>query len=129
MHDRVVDRLGSDHADATHPPRIIVRHDVFALDRMDQRRFHTIRERTQLLAGAMATGAAHNYDAVCHFDAAGDIDDVLLIRNDLGRVLQGRDARYRAVGFRFNDILRQSQVSNASPRIGSRNRLMNDRRA
>jgi hypothetical protein len=52
---------------------MVVRHDVNSLDRMDQSHLHAIRERARLLGGPMATGAAHNYDAVCHFDAAGDM--------------------------------------------------------
>jgi len=38
MHHGVIDGLGTDHADAAHPPGVVVRHDILAFDRMDQRR-------------------------------------------------------------------------------------------
>jgi hypothetical protein len=128
MHDRVVDGLGADHADAAHPARIVIRHDVLALDRMDQRRLEPVRERAQLFRGAVASGAAHDDDAAGRIDAAGDIGDVRVARHDLGPRLQGRDARDFAVGLGADDILRQRQMGDAAAGIGGRNRLMNDGR-
>src|SRR3984957_17863829 len=63
IHDGAVDRLCSDHADAAHPARIVVRHDVLALDGMDQRRLEPIGERAQFLGRAMTSGAADDHDA------------------------------------------------------------------
>src|ERR1700684_2235394 len=71
-HDRIVDGLGADHADAAHPMRVIVGHDILALDRMDQRRLEAIRKRAQVLRSAVAAGSAHDDDAVGRVQPAGD---------------------------------------------------------
>ena len=92
MHDGVVDGLGADHADAAHPARIVIRHDVLALDRMDQRRLEPVRQRAQLVGRAVAAGAAHDHDAAGLIDAAGDFGDIGLARGELGPRLQRRDA-------------------------------------
>jgi hypothetical protein len=42
VHDCIVIRFGADHADAAHPMRVIVGHDVLTLDRMNERRLETI---------------------------------------------------------------------------------------
>src|SRR5208337_2981307 len=44
MHDGVIVRLRSDHADAAHPAWVVVRHDVLAFDGMDQWRLEPIGE-------------------------------------------------------------------------------------
>ena len=128
MHDRVVDGLRADHADAAHPARVVVRHDVLALDRMDQRRLEPIGERAQFVGCAMAPGAAHDHDAAGLIDPAGDIGDVCITRCDFGSWLQRREAGHAAVGLCRDDILRQRQMRDATAGIGGCDRLMNDGR-
>ena len=91
-------RLRSDHADAAHPARVVVRHDVFALDGMDQRRLEPIGERAQFLGCAMTSGAAHDHDAAGFVDAAGDLGNICLAGDDFGSRLERGDARNAAVG-------------------------------
>lgn len=50
---------------------------------MDQRRLYPIRERAQLLGGAVATGTAHDYDTIGRIDPAGDFEDIRCIRRKL----------------------------------------------
>ena len=72
----VVDRLGADHAEAAHPARIVVRHQLLAAHRMDERRLEMIRQRAQQIDGAAATGAAHDYHAAGLADSPRDLGDV-----------------------------------------------------
>ena len=128
MHDRVVDGFGADHADAPHPVRVIERHDVLALDRMNERRLEPVGERAEFFGGTMTAIAAHDCDAAGFVDAAGDIGDLFRARNDFGPWLQSCNARHRAVGLCFKNVLRDRQVGDAASSIGRRNRLMNDGR-
>jgi hypothetical protein len=74
----------------------------------------------------LAAGPAHDHDARCRVDPAGDLGHVCGARGELGAGPQGPNARDAAVGLGRNDVLRQGQVGNASARIGGGNRLMDD---
>ena len=128
MHDGVIDRLRSDHADAAHPARVVVRHDVFALDGMDQWRLEPIGERTQFLGCAMTSGAAHDHDAAGLVDTASDLGDIGFAGDDFRSRLERRDARNAAVGLGADDVHRQRQMRDAAAGIGGGDRLMDDSR-
>ena len=128
VHDRVIRRPGADHADAAHPMRIVVRHEILALDRVDQRRLEPIRQGAQFIGGAMAAGAAHDEDMVREIDPICDFVDVVVARDALGRRLQGHDARDGTFCARGNDVLRQRQVSDAAAGVRGGDRLMHDAR-
>ena len=108
--------------------RIVVRHKVLALDRVDQRRLEPIRQGAEFIDGAVAAGAAHDQDMVREIDPIGDFVDVFVARDALGRRLQGHDARDGAFCGRGNDVLRQCQVSDAAAGVGGSDRLMHDAR-
>src|SRR6516225_10832935 len=76
-HDSVIIGLRSDHADAAHPARVVVRHDIFAFDRMYQWRLEPIGKRTQFLGCTMTSGTAHDHDAPGFVDAEGDLGDLV----------------------------------------------------
>jgi hypothetical protein len=126
-HDRIIDGLRADHADAAHPMWIIIRHDVLTLDGMDQRRLETIGENLQLHCRSVAAGAAHDENTPRGIDPARDACDVLGARRDLRAWLQSLDAGDVAVGVRQHDVLRQCEMRNATARIGGGNRLMDHR--
>ena len=128
VHDRVIRRPGADHADPAHPMRIVVRHKLLALDRVDQRRLEPIRQGAEFIGGAMAASAAHDQDMVCEIDPIGDLVDVVVARDALGRRLQGYDARDGTFCARGNDVLRQRQVSDAAAGVSGGDRLMHDMR-
>ena len=98
MHDCVIVRLRADHADAAHPARVIVRHDVLAFDGMDQRRLEPIGKRTQLLGRAMTSGAAHDHDVVGFVDAAGHLGNIVFTGRDFRTRLERGDTRNAAGG-------------------------------
>jgi hypothetical protein len=126
MHDGVINRLCSDHPDAAHPARVVARHDVFALDGMDQRRLQPIGKRAQFLGCAMTSGTAHDHDGPGLVDAAGDLGNICFAGDNFGSRLERGDARNAALGPRAEDVLRQGQIRDAAAGIGSGDGLMDD---
>src|SRR5450759_1400484 len=84
MHHVVVDGPSANHAEAAHPARIVVSHQLLAADRMNQRRLKTVRQRAQKIGGAAATGAAHDHQAAGLVDPEGDFGDVGFSSGELG---------------------------------------------
>jgi hypothetical protein len=125
-HDRIVYRLRTDHADATHPVWIIIRHDVLALDGMDQRRLETVGQGPQLRRGPMAAGPAHDENAAGRVYPARDTGYILRAHRDLRARPQSVHAGDAAVGSRQDDVLRQCEMSDAAARVGRGDRLMDD---
>ena len=64
------------------------RHNLLALDRVDQWRLEPIRQGAQFVDGAMAAGAAHDQDMVREVDPICDFVDIVVARDALGRPLE-----------------------------------------
>jgi hypothetical protein len=90
---------------------------------MDQRRLEPIREGAQLLGSAVASGPAHDHDAIGLIDKTGDFSDVRLARGEIGPWLQDCDAGDATFRLRRGDILRKRQVGDPTARIGGGDRL------
>ena len=119
-------RKRADHADAAHPPWVVIGHDVLGSERVDQRRLEPIRQRAQLPGCTMASGPTHDHDAAGLVDPADEFGDVGVVRGELGARLQGCYTGDAILRLRRDDILRQRQVGDATARVGSGDRLMND---
>ena len=124
LHHRVVGSLRADHADSANPTRIIVRHDVLALDGVNKWRLESIGQRAQLAGGTAAARAAHDDDASCRVDSLRRVGYRLFSRDHFRQRLQGRDARDSRLRPGFKDVLRNRQVRDPAPRIRSTDCLM-----
>jgi hypothetical protein len=128
VHDSLVHGLGADHADAAHPSGVIVRHDVLALDRMDQWGFDPVREGAQDIGRPAASAAAHDHHTVRLLDPTGNFGDILVARSEFLTGLQGCHAGEATFRLGRDDILWERQVGDATPRVGGCDRLVNDAR-
>jgi hypothetical protein len=128
VHDGVIVRLRSNHADPTHPARVVIWHDVLAFDGMDQWRLEPIGEPAQFLGRAVTSNAAHDYDAAGFVDAAGDLHNICFAGGDFRSRLERGDAGNAAVGPRADDVLWQRQMRDAGACISGGDGLMDDGR-
>ena len=128
IHDGLIDRLRSDHADAAHPARVVVGHDVFALDGMDQWRLEPIGERAQFVGCAMTSGAAHDHDAagLSMRRAISAISASLATISGRGLSVARLETLPSALALMTS--MRQRQMRDAAAGIGGGDGLMDDGR-